>query len=137
MTSAVMESMAVLSLPAKEAVFFALGFGLTLGAVVALMDISLIYAEKKLNLEKDDSVKYFLLFVCIAGALFLLVFLGTEIFAPDMQTREEVFNRNLETLGYPFFFGLSFSGMLAISTLTKIFLNRLTKSESAENKALD
>ena len=137
MESAVADSIATLSIPPKGAVFFALRFGLTLGALAALMDICLAYAQKKLHIAEDDSLKYLVLLASITGALLVLALLGIQIFSPDMQIRKEVFNRNLETLGYPLFFGLSFSGMLAISTPTKIFLSRLTKAESAENKEPD
>ena len=130
-----MESLSAIPMPLKEAMFFASGAGLGIGAMMALMDIGTAFVQKKLHIKDDEILKQLVVFISIGIVLLILYIIGLSLFTPNRAVREETFSRILEALGYGLFFTLQFIGMAIVSIPGRFISIRVAKAMSAENEA--
>jgi hypothetical protein len=122
------EDLAALQTPFNEALMFAFGFGLSLGALGAVMNVGANFVQKKINLKDSEVLKYLAVYVSIGAVCLLVFFIGLSLWVPKFSVRQEIFNRHLETLGYGLFFTLTFAAMVIVSLLESVILRNLIKA---------
>jgi hypothetical protein len=112
--------------------------GLVLGALVAVMSIGTAFVQKRLHIKDDEVLKHFLVAVAVGGFVSLTFYVvGFRLWDQEIAARREMFNENLEVLGYILFGAFTAIGMMVASFLESDLLSRLTKAMSEKNEATD
>jgi hypothetical protein len=132
------ESATAIQTPFNEAMLFASLTGLALGALVAIMSIGTAFVQKRLHIKDDEVLKHFLVAVAFSGFVSLTFYVvGFRLWDQEIAARREMFNENLEVLGYILFGAFTAIGMMVASFLESALLSRLTKAMSEKNEATD
>lgn len=117
---------AIISTPSKEAVLFGLGFGFWIGFVVGISELITEVAARKLQIEEENTFKYWFLVVASFAVCFSAASVALIIWEPSYGARRAIFDEKIAELGFEHLFSLSILGLI-VPTLSIGALRRLIR----------
>ncbi|MEL6903642.1 MAG: hypothetical protein AAFP07_22125 [Cyanobacteria bacterium J06606_4] len=113
----------------KSAIFFALKFGFSISAGLAILEITVALLQKKLHIRESEPLKHSVLMSVVLLALLGLFVAGLSLFAPPYVVRSEIFERNFNAIDHVLFFGIQFFSMLLLFVPVRFLTKRFSEKE--------